>query len=741
VRVRTRCALMAGAVVLAATVPDRIGAQAPQRRDSIFQSAGTAVVVDVMVRDSRGRPVRGLTLPDFDVREDGVRQTLQAIEGTADAPSGNPGPPSDTASGTADVAAESARVPGRSSSAGERQPQAPRPGRFIALVFDRLSADSRPLAYQAALSFVERSNPGDRIGVFVSDLSPETIQEYTADREALRQAVRSAALRATAVFDTKSQLPTTASPQGFVGNPEATVSTHPSVPDTAGAELAGRVVGQDRKGMSYDERTLEGIGRRLFDTFWERLARDQQGYATTNAIEAIAAGLAARPGRKALVLFAEGLAIPDAVLPHFERAVATASQAQVSVYSVDAMGLRVHSGQAAIKREIGAIGAAGLDVGLDGSSGNNLQLMERNEDALRKDSEGSLRLLAERTGGVLINNTNDLSRVAGVVDLDFREQYVLTYQPKNTDFRGEWRRIEVRVPGRRVTVRARAGYLAVKAGPGGEAVLAHEARAIAALDQSPAPTAVPVQLVALTFPDTAVAARLAVLVSAPLATVATRDGDRYDAEFTVLARIRDASGAVVRTASEPYRITGRLTEGAMPGARVLFVRHPQLAPGRYSVEVAIADAAGIRAGVARAMLDVPAATAAGLGVSDLVVVERAAPVAANADAANPLVSAGQMLYPSLTGSVPGGAQATVGVFFRVIAAAGAPVGARLELRRDGAPLAEVPLELPARDASGRVDYQGRVPVGALAAGLYELRLIVSTAASTVERRAVFRRLP
>ena len=84
-RVRTRCALMAGAVVLAATVPDRIGAQAPQRRDSIFQSAGTAVVVDVIVRDSRGRPVRGLTLPDFDVREDGVRQTLQAIEGTADA--------------------------------------------------------------------------------------------------------------------------------------------------------------------------------------------------------------------------------------------------------------------------------------------------------------------------------------------------------------------------------------------------------------------------------------------------------------------------------------------------------------------------------------------------------------------------------------------------------------------------------------------------------------------------------
>jgi len=83
----------------------------------------------------------------------------------------------------------------------------------------------------------------------------------------------------------------------------------------------------------------------------------------------------------------------------------------------------------------------------------------------------------------------------------------------------------------------------------------------------------------------------------------------------------------------------------------------------------------------------------------------------------------------------------VGVFFRLMAPPAVPVSARLELRRDGAPVAEVPLDLPARDGSGRVDYQGRVPVGALAAGDYELRLIVSGGGSAVERRAVFRRLP
>ena len=398
-------------------------------------------------------------------------------------------------------------------------------------------------------------------------------------------------------------------------------------------------VSPSRTGRSYDRQTLEGIGVKPADNFWERLARDQQGFATTNAIEAIAAGLAGAPGRKALVFFAEGLAIPDAVMPQFDRAVATANRAQVSVYSVDAKGLRVHSEQAAIRREVGAIGAAGVEIGADGGSLSNLSLLERNEDVLRKDADTSLRLLANRTGGVLIDNTNDLSRVAGVVDLDFREHYVLTYQPANVDFRGEWRRIEVKVPGRRVTVRARAGYLAVKASPGGEALLAHEARAIAALDQSPAPTTVPVQLAALAFPDTAAAARIAVLVSTPIAAVATSTGDRYDADFTILARIRDASGAVVRTTSEPYRLSGPRADGAAPPGRVLFFRHPLLAPGHYGVEVAVADAAGTKAGVARAMLDVPAPTAAGVVVSDLVIIEGAAPAAATTDPGNPLVSA------------------------------------------------------------------------------------------------------
>jgi VWFA-related protein len=714
-----------GVVCLVGLLRTPLRAQAPPVADNTFRSAATAVVVDVIVRDGRGQPVRGLALADFELRENGVRQTLQAIDAiTGPALPAAPATPAGTASAKADA---SIVPPGPHRQAAAR----PRSGRTIALVFDRLSADARPLAHKAALAYVDGSSPDDRIGVFLSDLRLETVQDYTADREALRRAVRRAATTATSSFDKKALAP-------INQNPDVKPSAHPGISDTASAEHAGRVASQNR--LTYDENTLEGVGRRPVDTFWERLGRDQQGFATTNAIEAVSVALAQVPGRKALIFFAEGLAIPDAVLPQFERAVATANRAQVSVYSVDAKGLRVHSDHAEVRREVGAIGAAGVSVNADGSNGSSLSLLERNEDVLRKDADTSLRLLANRTGGVLINNTNDLSRVAGVVDLDFREHYVLTYQPANTDFHGEWRRIEVKVPDRRVTVRARAGYLAVKANAG-EALLAHEARALAALDRSPVPTAVPIQLAALSFPEPGLASRIALLVATPLAAVATRSGDRYDADFTILARIRDASGAVVRTASEPYRIGGPVARDTMPGGRVLFFRHPQLAPGRYGVEVAIADAAGTKAGVTHAHVDVPAPTAAGLSVSALVIVEGAEAAAAAVAAENPLVSGGRMLYPSLTGDVGGGERAAVGVFFRVVAPATVTLTSRLELLRDGTAVSDVPLELGTRDAGGRVDYQAQLPVGSLAPGAYALRLIVSDGTTTVERRATFNKRP
>jgi VWFA-related protein len=69
--------------------------------------------------------------------------------------------------------------------------------------------------------------------------------------------------------------------------------------------------------------------------------------------------------------------------------------------------------------------------------------------------------LAEATGGAVveIESTNDLSRTfVGILE-EFRQRYVLSYAPRGVAADG-WHTLQVRVKGRRATVRARAGYFA-----------------------------------------------------------------------------------------------------------------------------------------------------------------------------------------------------------------------------------------------------------------------------------------
>jgi VWFA-related protein len=239
-------------------------------------------------------------------------------------------------------------------------------------------------------------------------------------------------------------------------NSQAGADAHPSTPVVASAESAGRPITQP--GESQDEAALAALGS---SNSWEVLARNKEGYASTDALLALAATMGKLNARRSIVLFADHLAIPDAVLPHFNNVIATACRAEVSVYTVDVAGLRVHTTDAETGREVRAIGAAGLKTNDDGSSQSTLALMERNEDVLRKDPRTSLTLLANRTGGSFTGSTNDLARgLRRVVD-DHRFYYVLGYTPKKPPGSGRWWNIQVKVDRRKTDLRHRQGYVDV----------------------------------------------------------------------------------------------------------------------------------------------------------------------------------------------------------------------------------------------------------------------------------------
>ncbi len=72
-----------------------------------------------------------------------------------------------------------------------------------------------------------------------------------------------------------------------------------------------------------------------------------------------------------------------------------------------------------------------------------------------------LKDLGEVTGGSLfeIESTKDLSQTFLRILTEFRQRYLLSFQPRGVSTTG-WHRLEVRVKGRRGIVRARAGYQA-----------------------------------------------------------------------------------------------------------------------------------------------------------------------------------------------------------------------------------------------------------------------------------------
>ena len=139
---------------------------------------------------------------------------------------------------------------------------------------------------------------------------------------------------------------------------------------------------------------------------YQDMLTEVQGHASMDALLALVDSLGAVPGRKAVLYFCEGLTIPSSLEARFRSIIHTANRSNVTVYTVDAAGLRVHSDQATTAQAVQEYGAMGVgDVERRGKFMNEL---EDNEKALTKDPAVSLGILADQTGGILINNTNDL---------------------------------------------------------------------------------------------------------------------------------------------------------------------------------------------------------------------------------------------------------------------------------------------------------------------------------------------
>ncbi|HEV2690050.1 MAG TPA: VWA domain-containing protein, partial [Bryobacteraceae bacterium] len=291
--------------------------QAPaQTSPTTIRSTSQEVLLDVVVRDKKGRFVKDVTAKDFQVTDDGVPQTIRSFRLVTPSEAGPAPDAGASRSGAASTISASGIDPLRQI-------------RIITLVFDRLGTDGRNNA-RAAVNDLLKTETGPNLffAVFSIDQRLSVLQQYTTDKDLIRKATTKVTSSASSIYKSESdqieeELKTVATQEAA----NASVATPAAAPPNAGSLVS----------VALAQLTLNML------QFSQTMDRTLQGRATLFALESLITDQYRLPGRKTLLFFCEGVYIPPEYKDEFDGLVSNANRANVSVYGIDARGLTTFS--------------------------------------------------------------------------------------------------------------------------------------------------------------------------------------------------------------------------------------------------------------------------------------------------------------------------------------------------------------------------------------------------------------
>jgi VWFA-related protein len=687
-----RCVVPIAGLLLLAGVQTLAQPPAAEELQPAFRLRTDAVVVDVVVRDDGKRPATGLTAADFEVREDGVPQTITSFTVRERRSTTTP-------------RAGAEAGPARSGTAMHSDASTGDTG-VVAIVFDQLTPEARRLAYLAARSFVgEGPDAPGVVGVFrIGREELVVVQNYTREYRRIRTGVDLAGTYQVLPFDgAQSQVRDLQA--GGLG--ALTDNVPPPLAAGAGPPSSGSTAGPP-------DDALQMMQLRMLLAF-DMADRDRRSGVVSEALLSVVASMADVPGRKSLVLLSEGLDQGPALRGRLQDVVNAANRANVAIYTIDAAGLRVGSPLAGVRQETGFLP----------SDGPMLRGVERAETIMMSTPTASLGRLSRDTGGAYIENTNDGSRIFTRLREDMDNHYVLTYVSTNPTYDRKYRRIGVKVSRPGVSVSARHGYYAIPP-RAGQITHAWEASAVGALEASRVPNAFPVQLERLVFPTADPERSVVPLLLQTSGRELQYDVDdgRFRAEAVFLIRIRDINGQVLAKASDQYVLEGKATDTEASRAQtMLFYRQVHLPPGTYVVEAVVHDVLADRASVRVGSLEVPRMAAALPKLGSVFLVQHAQRgVTSRSQVDSPLLHDGVLLYPNVSRVVPRGQANDVTFAFSVLPAGVDVEKARVELRSGLRLVGESDITLNAPGSDGRIQQIASLPTTDLAPGTYDLRV-------------------
>lgn len=652
-----------------------------------IRSQSTEVLLDLVVRDRKGRVVRDLKAEEIEILDDGKR-----VAAVGD---------------------------GRRNRQHGHRAGRLREVKFTTLVFDAMNRDGANLSRQAALEFINRgTGPGRFAGVFEVREKLRVLAGYTNDKVELRRAIDAATGRVRAADVARiveEQLRRSAQSvqqaDEFLRGDLSSLAGPPGNGPPTDAQIQN-VIERQRVRLSLN------ILRMSQTADMERIGRP-----TLAALRAAIEQLRALPGRKTVIYFTERFQIPPSLAAELQNLIAEANRANVSVYCIDATGLVVSERTREAAEKLQAAVNASMQTVTQGSdvavTREQVMSADTAEVAVKTNNFTALADLAASTGGLLIADSNDLSGPMTKIAEEISTHYEITYAPEIDRYDGRFRPITIKVNRPKTRVQGRKGYFAMPPSAGME-VRPHEIPLLDAIERQTADLPFRAGLLRLGAANGKV--RGSIVIEVPLSGLdLTEDAAAgvFRFRLAVLARFRNAAGEVAHKASLDTAQAGPLDRIA--GARgtvFTWTGEFEIDPGDYTVDFAAMDRAGGNAGASRSMWKAEFDT-----LSDLALIRRV-----EAEGSPGLLTVDKSrVVPSLDTAVDAKTAAAIGVFFRVEASAAPKVD--LAVRVDGIERAR--LELPA--ASAAFPYAASIPAAALPAGRYELIVTVRDGGRTVSR--------
>ena len=676
-----------------------------------IRSSSEEVLLDVIVRDKKGRPVNDLKAQDFQVFDNGDQKEIKSFR---------------LVQGTESV-----------SQTGARQTLDPqRQIRLVTMIFHCYNNSARGLARSAGFDLLKAELPQNvYLSVMTIDHKLEVLQPFTNDLELLKKAINRATGSQNADFskDTETvqrQLedilgPSTngeLTPEGQIANANAAANLSAQQQNPQGSSFANLAMAQIILEMIRTEQSsaMTESGR---TEIWSLLDAVKEQYRL--------------PGRKTLIYFSEGgFGVPQGMEQPFKNIISIANRSNVSVYAVDARGLTTYSqNQSAIDTLNRAAQASRTQQENNGSQPvrpEEARLFDTTIESTRANTQNTLANLADSTGGALIANTNDLRAPLRRLAEDIETYYEISYSPNIAHYDGSFHNVSVKVEPSDLRVQSRAGYFALPPDLArtGTTLKSFEVPLLDALNTSEPPSAFPFHVTAMHFRGRENAPMCGLVMDVPFSNITLEKNgeDVYAGRISYVTLLKNAQGEVVKKFGNDIPIDLK-SEQLVPfktNGHFIYTEHFNLTPGHYTLESAILDGAAKRISARKSSLMVPPPTTQ-LGISSVSIIRNTKESGETPDLSDPFLIGTKVISPTLDPVISKEAAQTVSFYMVIYAdpSMADPVHLSMEFSQDGQVLGSGSPPLGSPDKDGRIQYVATAPLAPLNPGEIGIRFIVT----------------